>query len=107
MKKILSHDPLTGVTEIAHMPDADTFVVEARQDISQIIEQNKAMYAQTDEKARWGDGWSHVAQVPLVVFQELNKKGICRGFHIVDQKAMKAWLNDPDNRYFRVRPGRV
>jgi hypothetical protein len=106
MKKILSHDPLTGVTEIAHMPDADTFVVETHQDVSQIIEQNKAMYAQTDEKARWGD-WTHIAQIPLSVFQELNKKGICRGFHIVDQTAMKAWLNDPDNKYFRVRPGRV
>ena len=56
MKKILSHDPVTGVTEIAHMPDADTFVVETQQDVSHIIEQNKAMYAQTDEKARWANG---------------------------------------------------
>jgi hypothetical protein len=106
MKKILSHDPLTGVTNIAHMPDADTFVVETKQDVSQIIEQNKAMYAQTSESTRWGE-WTHIAQIPLSVFQELNKKGICRGFHIVDPTAMKAWLNDPDNRHFRVRPGRV
>ena len=106
MKKILSHDPLTGVTNIAHMPDADTFVVETKQDVSQIIEQNKAMYAQTDENTRWGE-WTHIAQIPLSVFQELNQKGICRGFHIADPKAMKAWLNDPDNRHFRVRPGRV
>jgi hypothetical protein len=106
MKKILSHDPLTGMTHIAHMPDGDTFVIETQQDVKNIVEQNKAMYAQTDENARWSE-WTHIAQIPLSVFQELNKKGICRGFHIVDTKAMKAWLNDPDNRHFRVRPGRV
>jgi hypothetical protein len=107
MKKILSHDPLTGMTQIAHMPDADTFVVETQQDSTALIEQNKALYNQTDEKARWGDGWTRIASIPLAVFQELNKRGICRGFHIVDQKAMKAFLNDPENRHFRVRPGRV
>jgi hypothetical protein len=30
-----------------------------------------------------------------------------RGFHIIDQKKFKAWLNDPENRYFRTRPGRI
>jgi hypothetical protein len=33
---------------------------------------------------------------------ELKQQGI-----IDDPKALRRWLNDPDNRYFRTRPGRV
>lgn len=81
-------------------------VIKSETDVSAIIESNKAQYNSTDENARWGD-WTKVASIPLAVFQELNEKGICRGFAVVDQKAMKAWLNDPSNKYFRTRPGRV
>jgi hypothetical protein len=48
-----------------------------------------------------------IASVPLVVIDDLNKKGIMRGFHVVDQARFKEWLNNPDNRAFRTRPGRV
>jgi hypothetical protein len=103
MKKILNYDPVTGIKEIAHT-DGETFVLETQQDVREIVEQNKADYANTDNRAKWGE-MAHVARIPLAVFQELNKKGICRGFMILDQKAMKAWLNDPENRHFRVRAG--
>jgi hypothetical protein len=41
------------------------------------------------------------------VIADLNVQGIMRGFVVVDQKRMKAFLNDPANRYLRTRPGRV
>lgn len=82
------------------------FVKVQKADLTSTLESNKRSYAQTDERARWGD-WSKVASIPLVVFHELNKQGICRGFHVIDQKRMKAWLNDPENRYFRTRPGKI
>ena len=48
-----------------------------------------------------------IASVPLTVIDELNKQGIMRGFHVLDQARFKAWLNHPDNRAFRTRPGRI
>jgi len=30
-----------------------------------------------------------------------------RGFAVVDEKKFKEFLNNPDNRFFRTRPGRV
>ena len=86
-------------------------IIETKEDITPIIERNKAEYNQYDQRARWGeelfDPKNKVATIPLVLFDELNKQGICRGFHIIDQKRFKAWLNDPENRHFRTRPGRV
>ena len=30
-----------------------------------------------------------------------------RGFHVIDQKGFRKFLNDPDNRVFRTREGTV
>jgi len=48
-----------------------------------------------------------VASIPLTVIDDLNKIGIMRGFHVVDEKRFKAWLNNSDNRVFRTRTGVV
>jgi hypothetical protein len=82
-------------------------IIETAQDVTPIIEANKAQYNSTDERKRWGDGWEKVGSIPLTMIQKLNELGICKGFAIVDQKKMKAFLNDPENRYLRTRPGRV
>lgn len=82
-------------------------IIETTQDVTPIIEANKAQYNATDERKRWGDGWEKVGSIPLTMIQKLNELGICKGFAIVDQKKMKAFLNDPENRYLRTRPGRV
>lgn len=82
--------------------DADgTFTIVNEQACDAIMEHNKADYASTDERARWRDD-QLVARVPMIIMQDLIAKGIDQ-----DDKAMKRFLNDPDNRVFRTRPGRV
>ena len=81
-------------------------IIEHAQDVSPILEANKQSYNQIDERARWGDG-ARVAEIPNSVIADLNVQGIMRGFVVVDQKRMKAFLNDPANRYLRTRPGRI
>jgi hypothetical protein len=101
-KKLLSHDPFTGVSKIFHADDNDTFVIEtemAAPIVEEIIEANKANY--NDAVGPWHNG-KVVASIPIHIFWDLKKKGIAD-----DDAAMKRWLNDPDNRYFRTRPGRV
>jgi hypothetical protein len=82
------------------------YVIETKQDITGILESNKAQFNAIDEKSKWGE-WTKVASIPNVVVDELNKQGIMRGFAVLDEKRFRIFLNDPDNRFFRTRPGQV
>jgi hypothetical protein len=84
-------------------------IIETRQDITAILEQNKKEYNSFDERAKWSDELlgNKIASIPMTVIDDLNKQGIMRGFHIIDEKRMKAWLNERDNRVFRTRTGVV
>jgi hypothetical protein len=101
-KKLFDYDPITNTTKWWHYDAAkDEAVIETVSDVSAVLEQNKATYAQVDERAKWGE-WAHVAQIPMSVYWELKSRGI-----VDDPTAMKKWLNDPDNKFFRTRPGKV
>ena len=82
-------------------------IIKTSQDVSAILEQNRAEYNAHDERSKWSDHLfgNKVASIPLTVIDDLNKSGIMRGFHVVDQKRFTSWLNDSENRFFRTRPG--
>jgi hypothetical protein len=83
-----------------------SYVIETKQDITGILESNKAQFNAIDERAKWGE-WTKVASLPNIVIDDLNKQGIMRGFAVLDEKRFRIFLNDPDNRFFRTRPGQV
>ena len=105
MKKILEQDNIRQ--KVAHNSDSDDVVIATHQDVTDIIEQNKKEYNQTT--GRWGDDIldNKIASIPLTVIDSLNQQGIMRGFHVIDQKKFKQWLNEPDNRFFRTRQGKI
>jgi len=94
---------------VAHADGEGGIIVETRQDITANIEQNLKEFNSYDERARWSDDMfgNKVASIPLTVIDDLNAKGVMRGFAVVDEKKFKEFLNNPDNRFFRTRPGRV
>jgi hypothetical protein len=98
-------DPEIGSTETFHYDEqTGEFFIETEQDVTESVKHSKEMYANCDGR-RWDKGvlgGDKVASIPLLIWQELEAKGIAN-----DPKALKAWLNDPDNRAFRVRPGKV
>ena len=101
--RLFSRNDTFGITEYWHYDeDKDTAHIEAVQDVEAVLEANRNAFNATDERARYGDGVHLVARIPLVVLQELRKRGIDK-----DPAAMRKWLNDPENRYFRTRPGQV
>lgn len=101
-KKLFDYDPETGTTKWWHYDaDRDEAKIETVFEVGDIIEANKAQFNSTDERAKWGE-WSRVASIPMALFYRLKQQGI-----LDDQAAIKRWLNDPDNRLFRTRPGRV
>jgi hypothetical protein len=101
-----------GNTTTSFIDNGDQLIIEQKQDISAIIEHNKALYNQSLDRKGW-DGnnaiapQNKVASIPLVVFAELEKQGITRGFQVLDMDRFKAFLNNPDNQVFRTRMGRV
>ena len=99
-KRLLNDDSFTGIkTYFDYDADTDEAVIRKEQDMTAISESNKREFNAAPE--RWGE-WTKVGSIPLSVYYELERQGITK-----DQEAMKKWLNDPDNRYFRTRPGTV
>jgi len=78
-----------------HADGEGGIIIQTRQDVSAIVEQNKKEYN------------SKVASIPLTVIDDLNKQGIMRGYAVLDDKRFAAFLNDPMNRAWRTRTGVV
>ncbi len=87
--------------------DKDEITIKQEQEVSALIEQNKREYNDTEKK--WSDQLfgNKVASIPFVAIDKLNKQGIMQGFKVLDQKRLFAWLNDPENRFFRTKPGQL
>lgn len=100
MPKLVSEDKASGTQTLWHDLDG-AVVLENRQDAAPVTEAARAAFALVDERARFGE-FTRVASIPLVTYFDLVKRGITK-----DRAAFKRWLNDPDNRHFRTRPGRI
>ena len=99
-KVLLSTDiPVLAKTE-AEISDGK-IVLRNAQDAEPILERNKQW--QSDGQGI-GKVHRHVASLPLVTYFDLQKKGY---FKPGNEKLLDAWLNDPENRFFRVWTGRV
>jgi len=101
LRKIIDHDPVTGISHVFYYDnETDEATITAEQNVDDVVEENKQLY--NDAPTNWNDDWNRVAQIPMVVYWDLKRKGI-----LDDQVALKRWLNDPENRFFRTRPGTI
>jgi hypothetical protein len=102
MSLLFDEDRDAAMRRIWHQDADGRIVLQTEHDVQDIIDDAKTRYNLHDERAPWKGDTHKVAQIPMPILMELERKGITR-----DQKAFKAWLNDPDNRVFRTRPGKV
>ena len=101
-KRFLGKDPAMGTTKWHHHDEmTGETVIHTEQDVTAIVEHNKNQYNDIDSRAPYGD-LAKIADIPMTILFDLQKKGIWG-----NQKRMRKWLNDPDNRDFRTRPGKV
>jgi hypothetical protein len=104
MKRVLDYDSATGITQWYHFDEATGDVgLETQQDVTAVIEGTKGAFNPVDERAPWKGDVLKVASIPMTIYHELAK--ISNNFK--DQRVIRKWLNDKDNRVFRTRPGRV
>lgn len=102
---VISGDRIGHSRSLWHRQSDGSVVLENQQDITEIVESNKREFNSINERTPFGvrkHAMRRVASIPNVIywapwFQEI----------VNDAKALRRWLNDRDNRVFRVFPGRV
>jgi hypothetical protein len=101
--KLFDINPVTGTRKMWHYDaEKDEATIETIIDATQIVSDNKDRFNSFDEKANWKGDMHHVASIPMALFYQMKAEG-----KLDDEAYMKRWLNDPDNRAFRTRPGEV
>lgn len=105
--RVFDASPMGGGVRRFFFDDAENkYHVEHKVDLQAHIDFTRELYKESPDNMQ-GE-MLPVASIPTVLWPELEKKGIMtRGGRIMDDQKMKAWLNDPDNRAFRTRPGWV
>lgn len=98
---------MTFRQQVVHADGDGGIIIETKQDITEILESNNLI--READKARRGhlNDLHHVARIPFTVIDDLNKKGIMKGFAIVDDVAFASWLNNSDNAQFKVYRGTI
>jgi hypothetical protein len=100
--RLFSVTPEDAAWETFHYdPADDTFAIVSKQDVTELAERNKRLFNAAERSTPHGE-FAHYASIPGNVYADLVKRGIAN-----DEKAFKAWLEDPDNRVFRTRPGKI
>ena len=102
MKVQISQNDLIGQKQFWHEDEDGNVTIQTSQDVSDVIEANKLQFNQVDERANWKGDLHKIGSIPMSIYYDLKRRGI-----LDDQAALKRWLNDPDNRLFRTRPGQV
>lgn len=102
-----SLNPLTGAVTYWHEDDATGKThIETVADVEPVIEQNKAL--SKEMRSDWKGDMHLVASIPPELLPHLEQIGaMTRAGRILDEKILKRWLNDADNRAWRVKQGQV
>jgi hypothetical protein len=98
---------MTFRQQVVHADGDGGIIIETKQDITEILESNN--HIREADKARRGhlNDLHHVARIPFTVIDDLNKKGVMKGFAIVDDVAFAKWLNSSDNAQWKVYRGTI
>jgi hypothetical protein len=100
-KRFFDYNPITKETEYFYSDaDGENFTIETVQDVTEIAKYNKELYK--ENSGRWKGDFHQVASIPNVIYWELWRQGI-----VQDEEKFKEWMNDPDNRVFRTRDGKI
>lgn len=103
MARVIEIDPRAGLRRLFHWQEStEEMTLRTEQNVQPIIDHNQALYADTDARARWRPDMNHVGKIPIGIWQDLLRRGIAQ-----DDAALLRWLDDRDNRVWRVRPGRL
>jgi hypothetical protein len=93
--------------QVVHSDGDGGIIIETKQDVTEILESNKQLLEADKQRTGNLNELHHIARIPFTVIDDLNKKGIMKGFAIVDDAAFASWLNSSDNAQWKVYRGTV
>ena len=94
-------------TQTVHADGDGGIIIETKQDVTEIIEANKAQLEFDKERKGHLNELHHVARIPFTVIDVLNQRGIMKGFNVVDEVGFARWLNDPENAVWKTYRGTI
>lgn len=97
MRRLFDNDPVTRTTQNFHVEDDDSFIIEAKQDVTDIAEMTQAEFREASRNFRKGN-FHKVGSIPLNIVADLQKQGIWQ-----DDAALMQWLENPDNRKWKTK----
>lgn len=104
MKRILDYDPFSGITTtFDYAPETDTTVLYREQDISHILDANKALQ-NNEQLTKDGikNSWWHYAQIPNIVIEKWKNEHGVDVFNKDHEKAVYRLLNDPQYKFLKT-----
>ena len=98
---------MSDVETRLHYHAADEkLTIERVQDVEPIIEANKRQFDVDDKRFR--RTFNHVARIPNIVLEKWAKDNGMKYDELMrDHAKFRRFLNDPDNKLFRTKPGRI
>lgn len=97
-----NYDPVTRrSTEVEPDWESGHLVFTHSQNTTPIVESAKRLASAFDPHAKRPDDIVHVARIPMVIWQRLQRLGITK-----DEKALNAWLDSRECKLFRTDDGR-
>lgn len=101
--ELIDWDPKTGRT-VWSMFDGEKTVIRTDTPVQSTLDANAA--ARNSAPSDWKGDWHRVASVPMQLLYDDNL-GLNKAIQQGDDKYLSRWLNDSDNRAWRVKEGRV
>ena len=95
---------------VEHQMSDGTTVLQHTNDVTSILEANK--FQQSEQAIHHtSETFNHVARIDVVAIEEwLKVRGINKGGwreFMTDEKLLNEFLNDPDNKIWRTRLGKI
>lgn len=97
MRQLLSAYADARKYTVMHKDVDGQWFLETRQDCEPIVEFCKAAKDKPQDPV-----FKHVAEIPMSVIGQWMRDGC-----LDDEKTVRRWLNDPDNRDFRIWEGKL
>lgn len=98
----LAYNPQSGVSTWA-MPDGDGVLIQERQEVSALLDENKAIRNVASETWK-GDGLHSVARIPLAMAHDTNSL-LGGAIKAGDTPVVNSVLNDGDFQKLRTKEG--
>ena len=95
-KGLMGHDRHARKYSLAHLEDG-VWRQETRQDCEPIVE-----FCKWAKNKPQDPTFRHVAEIPMTVIGQWMREGC-----LDDEAHVRRWLNDPENRDFRVWEGKI